>query len=152
MPVSKITSRDFNQDVGKAKRAAAKCPVIIIDRGQPAYVLMSIDEDQELTGERQVFSTYWVISVQLRLNSRFRRWRARRSWLTDKVMPSFDGRVLSFDTDAALYCAQLHVPNPHSDRDSYIASIGYVHDMTVATQNTKDFEGMGVRLVDPWGK
>ena len=78
--------------------------------------------------------------------------KALRFWLTDKVMPSFEGRVLSFDTEAALYCAQLHVPNPRSDRDSYIASIGYVHDMTVATRNTKDFEGMGVRLVDPWSK
>ena len=50
MPVTKITSRDFNQDVGKAKRAAAKGPVIITDRGEPAHVLLSIDEYQDLTG------------------------------------------------------------------------------------------------------
>ena len=50
MAITKITSRDFNQDVGKAKRAAAKGPVIITDRGEPAHVLMSIDEYQELTG------------------------------------------------------------------------------------------------------
>lgn len=50
MPITKISSRDFNQDVGKAKRAAAKGPVIITDRGEPAHVLLSIDEYQELTG------------------------------------------------------------------------------------------------------
>ena len=50
MSVTKISSRDFNQDVGKAKRAAAKGPVIITDRGEPAHVLLSIDEYQQLTG------------------------------------------------------------------------------------------------------
>jgi len=50
MAITKITSRDFNQDVGKAKRAAAKGPVIITDRGEPAHVLLSIDEYQDLTG------------------------------------------------------------------------------------------------------
>jgi prevent-host-death family protein len=35
-----ITSREFNQDVARAKRAAKEGPVIITDRGQPAYVLM----------------------------------------------------------------------------------------------------------------
>jgi prevent-host-death family protein len=35
-----MTSREFNQDVARAKRAARDGPVIITDRGQPAYVLM----------------------------------------------------------------------------------------------------------------
>ena len=35
-----ITSREFNQGVARAKRAAKEGPVIITDRGQPAYVLM----------------------------------------------------------------------------------------------------------------
>ena len=50
MSVTKISSRDFNQDVGKAKRAASKGPVIITDRGEPAFVLLSIAEYQKLTG------------------------------------------------------------------------------------------------------
>ena len=51
MPSTKISSREFNQDVGKAKRAAAKGPVIITDRGEPAHVLLSIDEYRSLAGE-----------------------------------------------------------------------------------------------------
>jgi hypothetical protein len=38
--VSTLTSREFNQDVARAKRAAKEGPVIITDRGRPAYVLM----------------------------------------------------------------------------------------------------------------
>lgn len=50
MAIKKITSREFNQDLGKAKRAAAKGPVVITDRGEPAHVLLSIEEYQRLTG------------------------------------------------------------------------------------------------------
>jgi prevent-host-death family protein len=38
-----MTSRDFNQDVARAKRAAKEGPLIITDRGRPAYVLMRHD-------------------------------------------------------------------------------------------------------------
>ena len=48
-----VTSREFNQDVGAAKRAAANETVIITDRGEPAYVLMSIDEYRRLSGPRR---------------------------------------------------------------------------------------------------
>jgi len=79
-----------------------------------------------------------------------RQGRVLRSWLADRVYPTFDGRVLPFCIDSAAYCAQLHVPDQRSDRDSFIASIAYVHDMTVVTRNLKDFEGMGVSLINPW--
>lgn len=45
-----ITSREFNQDVGKAKRAAEKGPVFITDRGTPAHVLLTVEEYYRLTG------------------------------------------------------------------------------------------------------
>jgi Antitoxin Phd_YefM, type II toxin-antitoxin system len=45
-----MTSRDFNQDVSRAKRLADDAPVTITDRGQPAYVLMTHDEFLRLTG------------------------------------------------------------------------------------------------------
>ena len=46
-----ITSREFNQDVGGAKRAAVEGPVIITDRGHPSHVLLTIDEYRRLTGK-----------------------------------------------------------------------------------------------------
>ena len=44
-----LTSREFNQDAGGAKRAAEEGPVYITDRGRPAHVLLSIDEYRRLT-------------------------------------------------------------------------------------------------------
>ena len=36
-----LTSREFNQDTARAKRAANDGPVFITDRGKRAYVLLS---------------------------------------------------------------------------------------------------------------
>ncbi len=42
MPITMLTSRAFNQDTSRAKKAALAGPVIITDRGKPAHVLLSI--------------------------------------------------------------------------------------------------------------
>ncbi|MGB9028749.1 MAG: type II toxin-antitoxin system Phd/YefM family antitoxin [Acidobacteriaceae bacterium] len=51
MPITTVTSREFNQDVGRAKKAAVKGPVFITDRGRPAHVLLSIEEYRKITGK-----------------------------------------------------------------------------------------------------
>lgn len=48
-----ISSRDFNQDVSNAKRAARIEPVFVTDRGKPTHVLMSIDSFRHLTGQTE---------------------------------------------------------------------------------------------------
>jgi len=48
MSITTISSREFNQDTGGAKKAAEKGPVIITDRGRPAHVLLSFDNYQKL--------------------------------------------------------------------------------------------------------
>ncbi len=45
-----ISSREFNQDTGRAKKAAATGPVFITDRGRPAHVLLSIEDYRRLAG------------------------------------------------------------------------------------------------------
>jgi prevent-host-death family protein len=50
MPISKISSREFNQDTARAKKAAKKGPVFITDRGKPAHVLLSIEDYLRLAG------------------------------------------------------------------------------------------------------
>jgi prevent-host-death family protein len=52
MGISTFTSREFNQDVSRAKKAAGAGPVFITDRGRPAHVLLSIEEYRRLTGQR----------------------------------------------------------------------------------------------------
>lgn len=39
-----MTAREFNRDVSAAKRAAEYGPVLITDRGEPSFVLLSIQE------------------------------------------------------------------------------------------------------------
>lgn len=46
-----ISSREFNQDIGQAKRAAEDGPVVITDRGEPAFVLMRFDAYRRLAGQ-----------------------------------------------------------------------------------------------------
>jgi len=49
VPITTVSSREFNQDASGAKRAASKGPVIITDRGRPAHVLLTIEAYQKLT-------------------------------------------------------------------------------------------------------
>jgi prevent-host-death family protein len=50
MKITTLSSREFNQDTSRAKKAATEGPVFITDRGTPAHVLLSIEEYQRLTG------------------------------------------------------------------------------------------------------
>lgn len=73
-----------------------------------------------------------------------------RKWLNSHVLPSFSERTLPVDISVAQKCAQLHVPDPRSDRDALIAATAIVHGMKVVTRNTQDFEATGVELINPW--
>jgi len=50
MTITTLSSREFNQDTSRAKKAAQEGPVFITDRGEPAHVLLSIAEYRKLTG------------------------------------------------------------------------------------------------------
>lgn len=50
MTVTTFSSRDFNRDVTRAKKAARNGPVFITDRGRPAHVLLSVEDYRRLTG------------------------------------------------------------------------------------------------------
>ncbi len=50
MAITKLSSREFNQDTGRAKRAAKKGPVFITDRGRPSHVLLTAEEYERITG------------------------------------------------------------------------------------------------------
>jgi prevent-host-death family protein len=47
--MSTLSSREFNQDTGRAKREAINGPVYITDRGKPSHVLLSYDEYKAIT-------------------------------------------------------------------------------------------------------
>jgi prevent-host-death family protein len=53
MTITTLSSREFNQDTSRAKKAADSGPVFITDRGRPAHVLLSIEEYRRLAGQRR---------------------------------------------------------------------------------------------------
>ncbi len=55
MAITKLSSRDFNQDTSRAKRAAKRGPVFITDRGRPSHVLLTVEEYEKIiAGQKSV--------------------------------------------------------------------------------------------------
>lgn len=73
-----------------------------------------------------------------------------RAWMDQHILPEFANRTLPVDTAVALRCAPLHVPDPCSERDAFIAATALAHGMTVVTRNVADFAPTGVPLLNPW--
>ena len=72
------------------------------------------------------------------------------AWLHGTVIPKFEGRILDFDSRCALACAELQTSRTRPLIDAMIAATSIVHGLTLVTRNVRDFEGAGVRLLDPW--
>ena len=67
----------------------------------------------------------------------------------------FAERILSFDESAAREFAEIAagrraLGRPIAEFDAQIAAIASAHRATLATRNLADFDGCGVRLVNPW--
>lgn len=53
MAITTISSREFNHDAGKAKKATEEGPVFITDRGEPKHVLLSVKDYRRLSRSNQ---------------------------------------------------------------------------------------------------
>ena len=67
----------------------------------------------------------------------------------------FQGRILPFDTLAARPYAEIAAQRraagrPIAEADCQIAAIGRATDAPIATRNVKDFDGCGIRVINPW--
>lgn len=51
MTITTVSSRQFNQDTSRAKKAAQNGPVVITDRSRPAHVLLTIEDYQRLSSD-----------------------------------------------------------------------------------------------------
>lgn len=68
---------------------------------------------------------------------------------------AFEDRVLPFDSDAAraygfIAAARRSAGRPVASADRRIAAIAAARRMRLATRNVRDFEEMGIEVVDPW--
>lgn len=75
-----------------------------------------------------------------------------------RTLRAFSGACAPFDAVAAedyasLVAARRTRGRPIGFSDAQIAAIAKSAGLTLATRNTKDFEGIeGLKLVDPWGE
>ncbi len=53
MTITTLSSREFNHDASRAKKAAKQGPVFITDRGRPAHVLLTIKEYRKITNKQE---------------------------------------------------------------------------------------------------
>ncbi len=80
---------------------------------------------------------------------------ALAEWLATDLPGRFENRVIAVNEPIALAWGDLMGLAKRSGRgfssmDGLIAATAIVHDLTIATHNTKDFEGFGIEIVDPW--
>ena len=76
-------------------------------------------------------------------------------WLHDDVIPRMEGRILRFDTRAALEWGALQAELEAEGRrmpwrDSVIAATVRRHAFRLATRNVKDFRHAGIDVVNPF--
>ena len=83
---------------------------------------------------------------------------ARRESLYDihsNVLTTYVDRILPIDRPAAEWAARIRANARISGRvidlgDVLIGGTAKVHDLTIATRNVRDFEGLGVEVFEPW--
>jgi prevent-host-death family protein len=72
-----FSSREFNQDVSKAKRVAVHEPVFVTDRGKPTHVLLSIDGYRQLVGKSDTLADLLTSAEPIATEPD---WRAAGPW------------------------------------------------------------------------
>lgn len=72
-----------------------------------------------------------------------------RQWLHEKVLPTFNGRIIPIDAAIALRRACLSVPGTATEQHAWIAASGLVHRMTIVTRSVSAFTGTGTTILDP---
>ena len=73
----------------------------------------------------------------------------------EHVVDAYSGRILDFDLSASRLFGKVvglrqSTGRPISVMDAMIAAIALSHGATLATRNTRDFEGLDLKLANPF--
>lgn len=76
--------------------------------------------------------------------------------LAEVILHDLGDRILDLEVPAAIRAGKLrafHMAQGFNidPMDHLIAGIALVHGAAVATRNTRDFIGLGLSVIDPWG-
>jgi toxin FitB len=99
--------------------------------------------------------TVFEIRFGLEILAKGRKRKALEEAFASALDEDFDGRILAFDqaaadAAAAIAARQREAGRPVEIRDVQIAGIAAARKATLATRNTRHFDGTGIALVDPW--
>lgn len=107
---------------------------------------------------RTVFLTAMTVA-ELRVGAAMMPAGRRRTELTNQleteILPAFAGRVLSFEeADTVIYAEQQvktrAAGRPMGAIDALIAAVSASRGYRLATRNVRDFEALGISLINPW--
>jgi toxin FitB len=137
--------------------------VIILDTNVLSAVMQQKPEMAVVDWlDRQSAESIWITTITLfesRLGLALLPKGRKRSALEDAfqllVEEDLDNRILDFDRVAAEAAASLaaerqRLGRPVDIRDTQIAGIAISRRATLATRNSKHFQGLSVPVVDPW--
>ncbi|MBB4480580.1 type II toxin-antitoxin system VapC family toxin [Rhizobium etli] len=111
----------------------------------------------QLDEDRSFISIVSIAEIRRRvtLMDEGRKRDALAEWLARDLPQRFERRIIPVDEPVALAWGDLMGRAKRSGRglssmDGLIAATAVAHDLTLATRNTRDFEGFGIELIDPW--
>lgn len=78
-----------------------------------------------------------------------------QQWLDETLRPWFHGRILPVTESVAerwgILAGKCQLKGrPLKMADGLIAATALEHSLTVVTRNTRDYEGLGVDILNPW--
>ena len=141
------------------------CALILLDTNVLS-ALMQREPDQTVVTwlDEQPSESVWTTAItvfEIRMGLELLAKGRRRSQLEQEfdrlLVEDLDGRVQLFDRAAADAAGTIAASRQRAGltveiRDVQIAGVASSRKATLATRNVRHFEGLGIRLVNPWKK
>jgi len=126
-----------------------------IDRGGPDAGVKRWLEITDRQSQHVSVITLAEIQKGIELLAEGKRRVQLEQWLKQDLEDWFSGRILPVDRQVAGRWALLAAQGARTGRhlptvDSLIAATALAYDLTIVTRNTRDFEGIGATIFNPW--
>lgn len=77
------------------------------------------------------------------------------TWLAEELPARFEKRILDIDSHVAetwgvVMARGQKIGLTLGSMDAFVAATAEAHSLTLATRNVRDFQRLGISLLDPW--